>query len=101
MKHVTLAAALVSSIAAPAFAHSKPDPDVSFCLSYAELGKGIAKARDAGYDEATVLNALLRGGLFDAAPQFSYRIVREVFESPLGPEEIREAGFINCMEAMK
>ena len=88
-------------LATPALAHSEPDPVVEFCLSFAELGKGIAIARDRGIKEVDVLNLLLAEGLFEGSPKINYRIVREVFESPLGPEEIREAGFINCMEAMK
>jgi len=88
-------------LATPVLAHSEPNPALDFCLGFAELAKAIAIARDRGVDEAAVLNLLLDEGLFEQAPKLSYRVVREVFESPLDPEEIRETGFLNCMEAMK
>ena len=96
-----IARALAISIAAatPALAH--PDPVVEACLDFADLARSVAIARDAGYDEAAVLNVLIKSGLFEKSPGLSYRVVREVFESPYGPEDIREAGFMSCMEALR
>ena len=96
MKHV-VAAALVA-FATPALAH--PSPDVAACLEFADLGKAIAKARDAGYSDADVLNVLLESGLFEQSPRFTYRIVEEIFSLNATPEQIREAGFLGCMEAL-
>ena len=101
-KDITMKSKLIASLfiaATPAIAH--PDPTVAACLDFADLARSVAIARDDGYDEADVLNVLIKSGLFDKSPGLSYRVVREVFESQYGPEEIREAGFMSCMDALR